>query len=166
MSVLVKGMKMPKRCWDCNFCKYLKEEWVNFTDANGLFYCKDYFCCDLIKNSQFLDSEALHGKHSDCPIVEVPTPHGDLISREWLIDIALHLLNTAKNDDIANGVKWLWQYIIDAPAIIPAELPKEEKEDKELLVEKIRKLQTYKLAPELEKLVSLEKVIAILEGEE
>ena len=104
MSVLVKGMKMPKRCWDCNFCKYLKEEWVNFTDANGLFYCKDYFCCDLIKNSQFLDSEALHGKHSDCPIVEVPTPHGDLISREWLIDIALHLLNTAKNDDIANGV--------------------------------------------------------------
>lgn len=41
-----------------------------------------------------------------------------------------------------------------------------EKEDKELLVEKIRKLQTYKLAPELEKLVSLEKVIAILEGEE
>lgn len=97
--------------------------------------------------------------------IEVP-PHGDLISREWLIDIALHLLNTAKNDDIANGVKWLWQYIIDAPAIIPAELPKEEKEDKELLVEKIRKLQTYKLAPELEKLVSLEKVIAILEGEE
>lgn len=48
-------------------------------------------------------------------------PHGDLISREWLIDIALHLLNTAKNDDIANGVKWLWQYIIDAPTIIPAE---------------------------------------------
>lgn len=43
---------------------------------------------------------------------------------------------------------------------------KAEKEDKELLVEKIRKLQTYKLAPELEKLVSLEKVIAILEGEE
>lgn len=43
---------------------------------------------------------------------------------------------------------------------------KAEKEDKELLVEKIRKLQTYKLAPELEKLVSLEHVIAILEGEE
>ena len=42
----------------------------------------------------------------------------------------------------------------------------EEKEDKELLVEKIRKLQTYKIAPELEKLVSLEDVIAILEGEE
>lgn len=42
----------------------------------------------------------------------------------------------------------------------------DNKEDKELLVGKIRKLQTYKLAPELEKLVSLENVIAILEGEE
>ena len=52
--------------------------------------------------------------------VPVP-PHGDLIGREWLIDIALHLMNTAKNDDIANGVKWLWQYIIEAPTIIEAE---------------------------------------------
>lgn len=52
--------------------------------------------------------------------VPVP-PHGDLISREWLIDIALHLMNTAKNDDIANGVKWLLQYIIDSPTIIPAD---------------------------------------------
>ena len=48
-------------------------------------------------------------------------PHGDLISREWLIDIGLHLMNTAKNDDIANGVKWLWQYAIEAPTIIEAE---------------------------------------------
>lgn len=48
-------------------------------------------------------------------------PHGDLIGRDWLIDIALHLMNTAKNDDISNGVKWLWQYIIEAPTIIPAE---------------------------------------------
>ena len=52
--------------------------------------------------------------------VPVP-PHGDLIGREWLIDIALHLMNTAKNDDIYNGVKWLWQYVIEAPTIIPAE---------------------------------------------
>lgn len=55
-----------------------------------------------------------------CPLVELP-PHGDLISREWLVDISLHLMNTAKNDDIANGVKWLWQYIIEAPTIIEAE---------------------------------------------
>lgn len=60
------------------------------------------------------------GRLDDCPIVPVP-PHGDLIGREWLIDIALHLMNTAKNDDIYNGVKWLLQYIINAPIIIPAE---------------------------------------------
>ena len=55
-------------------------------------------------------------KHRAVPV----PPHGDLIGREWLIDIALHLMNTAKNDDIANGVKWLLQYIIDAPTIINA----------------------------------------------
>lgn len=55
-----------------------------------------------------------------CPLVSVPE-HGDLISREWLVDIGLHLMNIAKNDDIANGVKWLWQYVIEAPTIIEAE---------------------------------------------
>lgn len=59
--------------------------------------------------------------------VEVPTPHGDLIGREWLIDIALHLMHTAKNDEIANGVKWLLKYIIEAPTIIQAD-PAEEGE--------------------------------------
>jgi hypothetical protein len=51
--------------------------------------------------------------------VSIP-PHGDLISREWLVAIGLHLMNIAKNDDIANGVKWLWQYVIEAPTIIEA----------------------------------------------
>lgn len=51
--------------------------------------------------------------------VPVP-PQGDLIGRNWLIDIALHLMDTAKNDDIYNGVKWLLQYVIDAPTVIPA----------------------------------------------
>lgn len=57
----------------------------------------------------------------------VPVPkHGDLIGREWIIDIALHLMNAAKNDDIANGVKWLCQYIIEAPTIIPPSGGKED----------------------------------------
>jgi len=56
--------------------------------------------------------------------IHVPS-HGDLISREWLVDISLRLMNIAKNDDIANGVKWLWQYVIEAPTIIEAD-PEEE----------------------------------------
>lgn len=95
--------------------------------------------------------------------IEVP-PHGDLIDRDKL---PIECITFSKGKMYRAGTDVVFvKDILDAPAIIPAELPKEEKEDKELLVEKIRKLQTYKLAPELEKLVSLEKVIAILEGEE
>lgn len=93
MSVIVKGMKMPKACFDCIFYEGLECSLTGF-DADR--------------------------KDRHCPLVELP-PHGDLISREWLIDIALHLMNTAKNDDIANGVKWLWRYIVSTPTIIEAE---------------------------------------------
>ena len=92
MSILIRGMEMPTSCADCR---------VRL--AVG--------CCGNLPHNT---------RMPNCPLVPVP-PHGDLIGREWLIDIALHLMNTAKNDDIYNGVKWLWQYIIDAPTIIPAE---------------------------------------------
>lgn len=91
MSVLVKGMEMPKHCGECGI------DW-----------------CNLWKKSKGNE------RHPHCPLVPVP-PHVDLIGRECIIDIALHLMNTAKNDDIANGVKWLLKYIIDAPTIIEAE---------------------------------------------
>ena len=99
MSVLIKGMEMPNSCHECP---------LGFGGGCYMGRSADEYMCP--------DS----GRAEWCPLVSVP-PHGDLISREWLIDIALHLMNTAKNDDIANGVRWLWQYIIDAPTIIPAE---------------------------------------------
>ena len=91
MSILIKGMEMPKRGMVVNI--YADGRVTNHFDEFGTTIGK---------------------------AVPVPT-HGDLIGREWLIDIALHLMNTAKNDDIANGVKWLWQYIIEAPTVIPAD---------------------------------------------
>ena len=102
MSILIKnGMEMPKSCADC----FLEDTY-------------DGYNCRIVEKSA---NWGLGERPSWCPLSEVPTPHGDLIGREWLIDIALHLMNTAKNDDIANGVKWLLQYIIDAPTIIEAE---------------------------------------------
>ena len=100
MSVLIKGMEMPENCASCELC------------FNG-------FCCVLQQfGGEF--SGAYVERMKDCPLIELP-PQGDLISREWLVDISLHLMNIAKNDDIANGVKWLWQYVIEAPTIIEAE---------------------------------------------
>ena len=104
MGIYIKGMKMPMYWYECPFC------------------CDGY--CFMISSGNdsicLVDSEKDTHRNENCPLVELP-PHGDLISREWLVDISLHLMNIAKNDDIANGVKWLWQYVIEAPTIIEAE---------------------------------------------
>lgn len=105
MSILIKGAKMPTNCWDCEVGGAEQMD-----DATCPFYSMEYW-----EQEEYRDKIA-----EGCPVGYVP-PHGELIGREWLIDIAHHLMNTAKNDDVANGVKWLWQYIIEAPTVIPAE---------------------------------------------
>ena len=100
VSVLIKGMEMPKNCLTCP--------------------CSDSEYGECVLDPEKRCPEDYKQRAEWCLLVPVP-PHGDLIGREWLIDIALHLLHTANNDEIANGVKWLLQYIIDAPTIIPAE---------------------------------------------
>lgn len=54
MSILIKGMEMPKNCDEC-----FLSEWNLF---NERFYCP----------------------FDDCQLIEVPTPHGDLIDRDAL----------------------------------------------------------------------------------
>lgn len=101
MSVYIQSMEMPSCCMFCPV-----------SNSVG---------CGLANPPIIMTSkEMLAGHPNWCPLVSVPEPHGDLIDREWLVDISLHLMNIAKNNDIANGVKWLWQYIIEAPTIIPA----------------------------------------------
>ena len=59
MSVLVKGMKMPKDCWNCPL---LKSE-----------------PCPHKKHS--IAVKYIMNRHEQCPLVEIP-PHGDLIDAE------------------------------------------------------------------------------------
>lgn len=66
MSVLIKGMEMPKSCKKCCFC----------------FYDRKYEPMCLLLNGK-------RGK-SDCPLVEIP-PHGDLIDRDEQIERAWRL---------------------------------------------------------------------------
>lgn len=108
MGVYITGVEMPRACQVCPL-----SHWNKLDQLTG---------CNLTRRYVPKDDEDFwnNDRPSWCPLIPVP-PHGDLIGRDWLIDIALHLMNTAKNDDIANGVKWLWQYIIDAPTIIEAE---------------------------------------------
>ena len=64
MSVLIKGMEMPEYCIDCYF--YASN---SRNDS-----------CLLLKRTLGNDGD----RESDCPLAEVPTPHGDLIDRDAL----------------------------------------------------------------------------------
>ena len=73
MSVLSKGMEMPSRC---NMCQ-LRD------------LCFDYYICRAKKlnDGLYLDVDDVKDRrHIKCPLVEVPTPHGDLVDRDDLID--------------------------------------------------------------------------------
>lgn len=63
MSILIKKMEMPKGCWACPF-------------AVG----KHYECLFTKKSSNC----GLITRPSDCPLIEVPTPHGRLIDKDKL----------------------------------------------------------------------------------
>ena len=65
MSILIKGMAMPKNCTECNF------------GVDGWCYAKS----PTEPNSKSL---ATHTRPSWCPLVELP-PHGDLIDRDALM---------------------------------------------------------------------------------
>lgn len=77
MSVLIKGMKMPKGCIACPFmffgrddclvwCKWLDEPSGEWSNCGGKW------------------------RHPDCPLVEVPTPHGRLIDADELERFMYH----------------------------------------------------------------------------
>ena len=59
MSVLIKGINMPKEPWECP-CH---------NGENGNCNVTQKVCFEIPK---------------DCPIVEIQTPHGDLIDRDKL----------------------------------------------------------------------------------
>ena len=103
MSVLIKNMEMPTNCADCP---------LNY----------DQMACAVTWTRWWSDSMVIMNFDSDkermpnCPLIEVPTPHGDLIDRDKLLnqvdDISLGYYEVlgVKEDDIDN-----------APTVIEAE---------------------------------------------
>lgn len=65
MSIIIKGMDMPK---DCSYCILANEH------INGL--CKKKYYCRL-------EADFEH-----CPLVEIPTPHGRLIDRDAVPEVS------------------------------------------------------------------------------
>jgi hypothetical protein len=104
MSVLVKDMRFPNYCSDCEFSK----PWGN----NGT-YCSRYLWKDDVKYGE--------GKPDWCPLKYVPTPHGKLIDKDKLLsqfrEMSLDDLSLAE-DFIEHGID---DILNDAPTIIEAE---------------------------------------------
>lgn len=110
MSVIIRGLSKPENCFSCPFFDVYSP-----TRSSG----DEDYQCDLFVSLDYWQAAGKADKA--CPLVEIPTPHGPLVDSDHLSDIALHLMHTAKNDYIANGVKWLWQYIIESTTVIESE---------------------------------------------
>ena len=67
MSVLIKDMKMPMNCDECPLGEYEDSEWFSCSLMNMAY--RHMAQCDRL---------------DDCPLVEIKTPHGDLIDRNAL----------------------------------------------------------------------------------
>ena len=63
-EVLIRGMEMPKNCWECSL-----------SDVDD-----DYGRCCLFSGIACLNI----GRQDNCPLIEVPTPHGRLIDVDEL----------------------------------------------------------------------------------
>ena len=103
MSVLVKGMDMPSSCGDCQFRKR--------------FGYDDEIDCTLIKGAFMAYPESHERRHKDCPLVEVKTPHGDLIDRDALDE-------AVSNFDWGQDSYWCENasdLVNEAPTVIEAE---------------------------------------------
>ena len=73
MSILIKGMEMPKKCEQC---------WFFGSDSARVGYCY------LLKGELPLPD----GVPQDCQLIEVPTPHGRLIDADVAYDEFLNLM--------------------------------------------------------------------------
>ena len=105
MSIIVKGMKMPTNCKHCPFI------------VSTICY--------------ITNKDNLNVRQDDCPLVEIPEKHGDLIDRDWLMDGWMDLRNATKYgnktaEQQRHSYSTLMMYEIadavdDAPTIFEAE---------------------------------------------
>ena len=114
MSVLVRGMEMPTKCSDCNFC-------VNgLTDETPMYEC----ACqsgDMVSVLVDYKGEPFDFRPDWCPLVEVPTPHGRLIDADALRTEVFRHLSIKGEENLLPAEKSVFGHIIKAPAVIPAE---------------------------------------------
>jgi hypothetical protein len=95
-GIYIKGMEMPKNCDDCHF---------------------DFDCPYDESQDGY---KMMGGRPRKCPLIPVP-PHGDLVDRAEMREIAISLLDKAVTDQEANAIREMWSHLGQLPVYIPAE---------------------------------------------
>lgn len=113
MTILIKGMEMPKSCHVCWNCD------CNFINATG-DYIEPPWC--LVKMRPCEADIKDVSRPSWCPLIEVPTPHGRLIDADEFFDKIPpgdieHDEKISRTGAIADVCTW----VLSAPTVIEAE---------------------------------------------
>lgn len=102
MSILIKGMEIPKNCTECRFA------------CDGWCYAKE----PTEPNSKSL---ATGTRPSWCPLIEIP-PHGRLIDADaWIAKVREELLSPHSKKGALEIMGAMFRGVLDAPTIIESE---------------------------------------------
>ena len=108
MSFIIKGIDIPKTCRQCPCC-----------GDNGLVGMqRDYFCAALDCAPSI---DELDQKLTDCPLVEIPTPHGRLIDADEFIKKLERHRDMCGDIETQYGIDTAIRILNNTPTIIEAE---------------------------------------------
>lgn len=118
MSVLIKGMKMPKNCLVCKLRG-------DGSDSRYIWDCP-------LTGFEYTREEGETGRLDDCPLVEVPALHGRLIDEENVKNaiyerlkvLQTHEVFKRKHGDI--DLLGILPYIAKIPTVIESEESEDE----------------------------------------
>ena len=107
MSILIRGMKMPKNCDECFFVGYGYPDWCSLPFIPG-------------------DADALIDisvRPDWCPLVELPEKHGRLIDGDMFKETIDYYIQESGWGSLTNqALEWVRDEFIDAePTVIEAE---------------------------------------------
>ena len=111
MSILIKGMEMPTSCRQCRLSRAEREQ-IRWAPC-PVVVAK----CDVCDGYISLN-EAMNGKNPNCPLIEVPTPHGRLIEEPKAFD--LDGLFYIEPHDFERIGKYFIDQVKEQPTIIEA----------------------------------------------
>lgn len=109
MSVIIKDLDLPPKCQYCPCC-YIENETAVPPNKPSKPICSVWG--DSIQ-------DMYNSRNDNCPLIELPKQHGNLIDRQVLLKALQKHWNVEDDDDFAN--KSVWREIENAPTVIEAE---------------------------------------------